>query len=133
MTGARRHQLGACVARGVAQSADPLGHLAAVVHVRGEVLRRQVASSLLLDVHAGRVDAAMVLSNDSDLRFPLEQAREHKPVATINPSTKPTAADLRGRPIDGAGRHWWRRLRAVDFFDHQLPDQVGELAKPEGW
>jgi hypothetical protein len=92
-----------------------------------------VASSLLIDVLSGHVDAAMVFSNDSDLHLPLEHVRQHVPVATINPSTKPTARDLRADPAAGAGRHWWRRLRSVDFFDHQLPDRVGEIAKPPGW
>ncbi len=88
-----------------------------------------VASSLL----SGRVDAAMVLSNDSDLHFPLAQAREHVPVATVNPSAEPTAVDLRGHRDTGAGHRWWRRLRPEEFFVHQLPDRVGELTRPAGW
>lgn len=79
------------------------------------------------------IDTVMVLSNDSDLHFPLEQARARVPVATINPSTKATAGDLRGHGDAGAGRHWWRRLQPGDFFDHQLPNPVGEFTKPEGW
>ncbi len=92
-----------------------------------------VASHLLIDVLSGHVDAAMVLSNDSDLHFPLRHAREHVPVATINPSTHPTAVDLRGDPHSGAGRHWWRRLRPHDFYNHQLPDPVESCRKPDGW
>jgi uncharacterized LabA/DUF88 family protein len=91
-----------------------------------------VASHLLLDVLGGRVDAAMVLSNDSDLRLPLEQARLHVPVATVNPGTR-TAEDLRGHRDTGAGRHWWRRLRPRDYRAHQLPDPVGPHHKPPGW
>jgi len=91
-----------------------------------------VASSLLIDVLSGRVDAAMVLSNDSDLHFPPTHARMHVPVATINPSTKATAMDLRGARDAGAGRHWWRRLCPDDFFDHQLPNPVGKFPKPGG-
>jgi len=79
------------------------------------------------------LDAAMVLSNDSDLHFPLEHARTQVPVATINPSTKPTARDLRSSRDVGVGQHWWRRLRAEDFFDHQLPNTVGAFTKPKGW
>jgi len=92
-----------------------------------------VASSLLIDVFTDRVDAAMVLSNDSDLRLPLEAARERVPVATINPGCKPTAVDLRGSCDTGPGRHWWRRLRPNDFFEHQLPERLGELTRPDGW
>ncbi|HEY4020454.1 MAG TPA: NYN domain-containing protein [Pseudonocardiaceae bacterium] len=92
-----------------------------------------VASHLLIDVLTGQIEAAMVFSNDSDLRFPLEQARERVPVATINPRPNPTATDLRGDASSGAGRHWWRRLSPADFHDHQLPDQVGPYGKPPGW
>jgi hypothetical protein len=92
-----------------------------------------VASYLLIDVLAGRIDAAIVFSNDSDLRFPLAQARLRIPVATINPSAGPTPTDLKGDPCTGAGRHWWRRLRPADFLNHQLPDPIGPHVKPPGW
>jgi hypothetical protein len=92
-----------------------------------------VAANLLIDVLSRRVDAAMVFSNDSDLHCPLEHARALVPVATINPTTKPLAVDLRGTRDSGAGRHWWRRLRPDDFFDHQLPEMVGAYTKPPGW
>ncbi len=92
-----------------------------------------VASHLLIDVLTGSVDAAMVFSNDSDLQFPLRTARQSVPVATINPTTAPTAQDLRDDNDVGAGRHWWRRLRPSDFRRHQLPDPVGPFVKPPGW
>jgi hypothetical protein len=92
-----------------------------------------VASHLLIDVLTGQIDAAMVFSNDSDLRFPLETARQHVPVATINPGAGPTAHDLRGDRTAGAGRHWWRRLRSTDFHAHQLSNPVGPFHKPAGW
>lgn len=92
-----------------------------------------VASSLLIDVLDGEVDAVMVLSNDSDLEFPLAHARSRVPVATVNPSSKPVATALKGRPDCGAGRHWWRRLRAEDFRSNQLPEVVGDHRRPEGW
>ncbi|MFB9906857.1 NYN domain-containing protein [Allokutzneria oryzae] len=92
-----------------------------------------VASHLLMDVLTRQVDVAMVFSNDSDLSFPLEQARLRVPVATINPSTTPVARDLRAEPGVGVGGHWWRRLRADDFRAHQMPDPVGPCAKPAGW
>jgi hypothetical protein len=31
------------------------------------------------------VDAAIVVSNDSDLRFPLVEARQRVPIGTVNP------------------------------------------------
>lgn len=92
-----------------------------------------VGSHLLWDVLTARVDAAIVISNDSDLALPLQLARQRVPVGTINPGLTPTAARLRGKPDEGAGRHWWRRLGLQDFLDHQLPEQVGSCRRPAGW
>ncbi|UAJ79475.1 NYN domain-containing protein [Leifsonia sp. ZF2019] len=92
-----------------------------------------VASHLLFDVLTGVVDAAIVITNDSDLELPLRMAREHVPVGTVNPSTNPTAGALKGRPDDGVGRHWWRRLTAAEYLGSQLPEVVGNHRKPDGW
>ena len=92
-----------------------------------------VAAHLLLDVLGGAVEGALVISNDSDLRFPLQQARLRVPVGIINPSPSYLAGDLRGSPAEGAGRHWWARLSASDLKSHQLPPQVGPYRRPDGW
>ncbi len=114
----------------------PAGHpelLASVSTFEEKGSDVNVASHLLIDVLTGQIDAAIVFSNDSDLRFPLAEARLHVPVATVNPSPSRTATDLRGDRCEGAGRHWWRKLRPADFLNHQLPDPVGPYAKPPGW
>jgi hypothetical protein len=92
-----------------------------------------VAAHLLLDVLSGAVDSAVVISNDSDLRFPVEQARRHVQVGIVNPSRNYLAGDLRGNPAGGAGRHWWARLTANDLKAHQLPDPAGRYRRPAGW
>jgi len=92
-----------------------------------------VASHLLLDVLGGAVDGALVVSNDSDLRLPVEQARERVPVGVVNPSPNHLAGALRSEPSAGAGRHWWARLTADDLTGHQLPDPAGKYRRPEGW
>jgi len=92
-----------------------------------------VASHLLFDVLTNRVDAAIVISNDSDLELPLRLARQKVPVGTINPSSNPTAGALKGTPTEGAGRHWWKRLDKADFLRSQLSDPVGKYRKPNGW
>ena len=92
-----------------------------------------VAAHLLLDVLGGTVDGALIISNDSDLRFPIEQARQRVPVGVINPSPSYLAGDLRGNPMDGAGRHWWARLSCADLKNHQLPVPVGPYHRPAGW
>lgn len=65
-----------------------------------------VASHLLENVLTGQVDAAIVVSNDSDLALPLRIARNHVPVGIINPGNRPLAGALKGAPGVGAGRHW---------------------------
>ena len=92
-----------------------------------------VASHLLIDIHTRAIDAAVLISNDSDLRLPAQHARTHVPTATVNPRGRPTARDLRGEPHEGVGGHWWYRLTADDFFDHQLPEVVGGARKPAAW
>ncbi|MFB7944872.1 NYN domain-containing protein [Kitasatospora phosalacinea] len=92
-----------------------------------------VASHLLIDVLGGAVDAAIVISNDSDLSLPLREARTRVPVGLINPSKNFLAGDLRGRPTDGVGGHWWRQLAASDFQAHQLPDPVSRYSRPIDW
>jgi hypothetical protein len=74
-----------------------------------------VAAHLLLDVLGGAVGGALVISNDSDLRLPVEQARLHMPAGVINPSRNYLVGDLRGDPAAGAGRRWWPSGRVVTF------------------
>lgn len=92
-----------------------------------------VASHLLADVLTGAVDAAVVISNDSDLRFPVQRARMPVPVGLVNPSANYLAGALRGKAMEGVGRHWWRSLSAADLKAHQLPSSVGGLSRPMGW
>lgn len=92
-----------------------------------------VAAHLLLDVLQGSVDAAIVISNDSDLAFPVWEARLRVPVGTVNPTRNMLAGDLKGDPGDGVGGHWWYQLEAADFTSCQLPATVGSLTKPTPW
>ena len=104
-------------------------------HIRSEEKRTDVnlASQLLIDVLEQRVDAAIVISNDSDLGLPIRESRQRVPVGTVNPSSRWLAGDLAGEPRDGVGGHWWYQLTAADFTICQLPDPVGILSKPTGW
>lgn len=92
-----------------------------------------VAAHLLLDVLRSHVDAAVVVSNDSDLELPLRWSREQVPVGVVNPGPKQLAGKLRGRATDGVGGHWWERLSVEAYKAHQLPDPVGKIGKPYGW
>lgn len=92
-----------------------------------------VASHMLIDVLDKQVDAAVVISNDSDLAFPVQQARLRVPVGVVNPTKRFTAKGLTGGPQDGAGGHWWYQLAAADLYAAQLPASVGRLSKPTPW
>lgn len=92
-----------------------------------------VAAHLLLDVLQGAVDAAVVISNDSDLEFPIREARQRVPVGTINPTKGYAAGALNGSPTDGVGGHWWYQLIPGDLYGAQLPTVVGRLRKPNPW
>ena len=92
-----------------------------------------VASHLLMDVLQRRVDAVVVISNDSDLKLPVRTARDQVPVGLVNPRGGYFAGDLAGLGTDGVGGHWWHKLRHEDYVNHQLPSTVGGYAKPAGW
>ncbi|MXW42984.1 MAG: NYN domain-containing protein [Acidimicrobiia bacterium] len=92
-----------------------------------------VASHLLIDLHTDKIDAAVLITNDSDLRLPAQHARKHLPLGTVNPRGKPTTQALRGQPEDGTGNHWWYSLTANDFRSCQFPKAVGEYQKPANW
>ena len=94
--------------------------MASHLHMEEKGSDVNLAAHLLVDVLRERVDAAIVISNDSDLRLPIQVVRQKVPVGTINPSSAPRAGDLRGERDEGAGEHWWYRLTKDDFRLCQL-------------
>lgn len=93
-----------------------------------------VASHLLIDVLTGAIDAAVVISNDSDLAYPVSFARSRVPLGLVNPTQGFRAGKLAGLPTDGAGNHWWCRIEPADLYAHQLPTVVSpRITKPEPW
>jgi uncharacterized LabA/DUF88 family protein len=93
-----------------------------------------VASHLLIDTLSGKIDAAVVVSNDSDLAFPIRHVRDRIPVGLVNPTPGYLAGDLQGTPSDGVGDHWWYQLTTQDLEHHQLPPTIGgKIRKPPPW
>lgn len=92
-----------------------------------------VASHLLIDLHTGRIDAAILMTNDSDLRLPAAHARSLIPIGMVNPRGRRTAAHLLGDRDEGPGGHWWYRLTAADFRSCQLPSVVSGHRRPPAW
>ncbi|MEJ3743296.1 NYN domain-containing protein [Actinomycetes bacterium KLBMP 9797] len=92
-----------------------------------------VATHLLLDLFYHRIDAAIVISNDSDLSLPIRSARDVVPVGLVNPTPGYPAGALNDNAGRGVGRHWWCQLTAADFINSQLPNPSGRYRKPMGW
>ncbi|TFF12434.1 NYN domain-containing protein [Cellulosimicrobium funkei] len=92
-----------------------------------------VAAHLLIDVLTGAVDAAVVISNDSDLEFPVRHARGLVPIGLVNPTKGYPAGKLNGDPAQGPGGHWWYQLTCDDLYASQLPVTVGKLTRPAAW
>jgi hypothetical protein len=92
-----------------------------------------VATHLLHDVLRQAVDAVLVISNDSDLKLPVQLARTLVPVGLVNPTKSYPAGALNGSPNDGVGGHWWYQLGPQDLKSCQLTPTVGALSRPAGW
>jgi hypothetical protein len=95
-----------------------------------------VATHLLLDALATppNVEAAIVLSNDSDLKLAVASVRKLMPLGIVNPGRGFTAGALQHDPADCVAGQWERQLTYADFTAHQLPDPVaGAYAKPQDW
>lgn len=115
--------------------------MASVSHREEKGSDVNLATHLLLDVVNGAVDAVVVVTNDSDLKLPLREARQRVPVGLVNPGNpkwRPTAGALRANATDGVGGHWWGHITRNQYLGHQLPDPVSGPAgktyhRPAGW
>jgi hypothetical protein len=94
-----------------------------------------VATLLLLDAlqTPPAMQAAIVISNDSDLKLPIEEVRKRMPLGVVNPGRGYTAGALRHDPEVHLPGQWERQLAFSDYTTHQLPDLVGDHAKPDDW
>ncbi len=91
-----------------------------------------LATYLLLDAFDGRMESAVVVSNDSDLKTPMQVARHrfNMTVGLINPHQNTSRALL---PI----ATFVRQVRAGPLLASQFPDALlderGEIRRPESW
>lgn len=93
-----------------------------------------VATHLVADAFQGRMDAAVVISNDSDLALPIRMVRARMPVGTINPQPGRAAVANALRPTTGTGTgHWYDQLVFDDLLSSQLPHPCAGIARPHGW
>lgn len=93
-----------------------------------------VASHLLIGLLTERVDAAVVISNGSDLAYPVTYVRGRVPIGLVNPTKGYRAGKLAGAPTDGVGKHWWYQMQPSDWYAHQLSSTIGpRIIKPQEW
>jgi uncharacterized LabA/DUF88 family protein len=91
-----------------------------------------LASRLLIDAYENQFDAAAVISNDSDLAYPIKHLREHlrKKAIIINPHPKNSVVLQRLADFH-------RQVRQSDLsrcqFPNSMRDDSGEFTKPAGW
>jgi len=91
-----------------------------------------LASMLLLDAHNREFDAAIVVSNDSDLLLPIKLVVSdfQKPVGVLDPAE-------RGSHSLAAAATFYRRLHRSDLAKSQFPgdmvDRHGPFRRPLRW
>jgi hypothetical protein len=91
-----------------------------------------LASMLLLDAHNREFDAAVVVSNDSDLLLPIKLVISNfqEPVGVLDPAE-------RGSRSLAAAATFYRRLHRSDLAKSQFPvdmaDRHGPFRRPLRW
>jgi hypothetical protein len=100
-----------------------------------------IASLLLKDGYENRYDSAVVISNDGDLKMPIQIVRAdlNKVVTVISPILDPAkarSAALSPDPLPTNAR--FIQIRSVDVEASQFPNEMrskkgGRLVKPTGW
>jgi len=91
-----------------------------------------LASRLLIDCYSSNCDIAVVVSNDSDLVFPIEHVKRHlgKTVGIVNPHKRPSRELL-------AVANFYKPIRPSVLqgcqFSDKLVDAQGDFHKPPAW
>jgi uncharacterized LabA/DUF88 family protein len=121
---------------------NPTNHPVWVWKVEEKGSDVNLATSMLLDAAAGRFDDAWVISNDSDLAWPIEMARKtyRVRIGVFKPERPAGFPSGLARPdskhLIRAAR-WWRRIDEPDLaasqFAPTLTDQDGTFSKPASW
>jgi len=87
---------------------------------------------LLIDCHLSDCDVAVVVSNDSDLAFPIEHVKRHlgKIIGILNPHQRPSRELL---PLANFYKPIRPKVLALCHFPIKMSDSQGEFHKPADW
>jgi len=111
---------------------DEAWFLARVMRAEEKGTDVNVASHLLIDYFTKRIDAAVVISNDSDLESAVRYVRGNIPVGVLNPTTRPTAAPFQLDDL-ATKESWVARIDPAILVSCQLPVIVDGVEKPPSW
>ena len=91
-----------------------------------------IACHLLHDAHLNKFDAAIVVSNDSDLLCPIQMVRNclHKKVGLLNPHKKPSRELLNNSDFIKSIR---KGTLASSQFPDVMTDKQGTFHRPKEW
>lgn len=91
-----------------------------------------LASYLLIDSYRSDCDVAVIISNDSDLAFPIEHIRQDlgKIIGILNPHKRPSRELL---PLANFFKSIRSNVLASSQFPQQLTDALGTFHKPTNW
>jgi uncharacterized LabA/DUF88 family protein len=92
-----------------------------------------LASHLLIDCYLSDCDIAVIISNDSDLVFPIEHVKKHlgKIIGIVNPHQRPS------RELHAVA-NFYKSIRsspllAACHFPEKMTDAQGDFHKPVEW
>ncbi len=91
-----------------------------------------LASYLLIDSYRSDCDVAVIVSNDSDLAFPIEHVKRHlgKIIGILNPHKRPSQDLL---PLANFYKPIRAGVLAASQFPPTLSDSQGTFHKPSAW
>lgn len=94
-----------------------------------------IASHLLLDAFQKDCDAAVIISNDSDLITPIYMAKKHLgiKVVALLPCSPPHRPSVEIRKAASFHRIIQNKTLASSQFSGSLTDRNGTFTKPSGW
>jgi hypothetical protein len=87
----------------------------------------------VLDILEHRIDAALVVSNDSDLKFPVQVAWDRGPVGIVNPSRNLPQASCAAHQLTAWATTGGTNSPGQIFQACQLPNLAAGVAKPAPW
>lgn len=91
-----------------------------------------LASHLLIDAYRSDFDVAAIISNDSDLVFPIEHIKRHlgKIIGILNPHKIPSRELF---PLANFYKQIRPKVLAAAQFPDVMNDALGQFHKPEQW